>query len=352
MPRGRGRSISEMRNSRNRQNLETDQEWQSTFLNTLQNTEAEMAQSEAINNLQMIALLPDIFGRDGENFTNKFKQIKDIAQLAGWSETQLAVILKTKLKERAYDLFTRSTKLQNAVQAAEIIKLITDHFQNALSDSQKQSKFEGITQKPGQNIQDLALEIQNAAEDYLGNAHTDAEILGKIKFSKFIQAVRPDIRKELIRSKTRDFDIAVKESIEWEKIFTQEETELLYNLNNVKAISQENEIQALKDKIQKLELQSKQEIKYCEVCLKPGHELKDCWHVANIRQRNSGQDNYQNVGASRGRGYSHFASRGNYHNSNTARTSQNNHDRFNRRGQVNNGRYQRGTFRPRGNLNF
>lgn len=49
---------------------------------------------------------------------------------------------------------------------------MTEQFEEKKTISQKQSEFQKITQMPDQLINDLVLEIENAAREFLGNADT------------------------------------------------------------------------------------------------------------------------------------------------------------------------------------
>lgn len=71
--------------------------------------------------------------------------------------------------------------------------------------SQKQNEIQKIAQTQDQTINELVIEIENAALEFLGNDMQNQQILNKIKLSKFMQAVRHDIKRELVRTDIHDF---------------------------------------------------------------------------------------------------------------------------------------------------
>lgn len=102
----------------------------STFFSNLnvRRREERAEETQTLKTMQIISLLPEIYGNIDENFEHKFKQIKDIAKLAGWSRDQLAAITRTRLKDRAYDLNSKDKKLQEATIIEQIENLIKEHF--------------------------------------------------------------------------------------------------------------------------------------------------------------------------------------------------------------------------------
>ncbi|GBN87334.1 hypothetical protein AVEN_1373-1 [Araneus ventricosus] len=96
-------------------------------------------------------------------------------------------------------------------------------FSRSLSFEILQNKFNKIVQQPGQSVKYLAEEISNAANKYFNKGNSKnpeiCTLTEKMKFSKFLESLRPDIRTQVKILGPSSFEEAVKQACNAEIAF-------------------------------------------------------------------------------------------------------------------------------------
>jgi hypothetical protein len=243
-----------------------------------------------ISNLSMINLIPEYFGETTESITYFLTQARNVATLAQWSDTQLAIIIKTKFRGKAQNLLIKCKNLQNSSCMNDIENALRENFETTQSMTQKQIQFQAITHTPEKTIADLALEIENAAHTFLDTEDEQSPIVDKIKLSKLLEVIRPDIRRELIRGQITNFKQAVQKAKEIDALLNEEQEHIAFAVNKL-SINQSNDQSAkLLDKIEHLEkrlnIAENKRSKQCKICGKNNHATDDCFHIANFKTQN------------------------------------------------------------------
>lgn len=148
--------------------------------------------------------LPTFSVSDTENIEYFLTQFNDVAKLEKWSEPKKLIILKLQCKEQALKFLSSSSKLAN------------------------------LAQKPNKNCTDLADEVENLVTKFIDNKKDDESptlmaLTENLKFTKFIESLRADIRMEVLKFGPQNFSQAVKRAKNIEAALEQQE----FDVNNV-----------------------------------------------------------------------------------------------------------------------
>ena len=266
-----------------------------------------------MENFGMINLLPTFNGKKDEDIDFFLTQFENIADMANWPDKNRTVILKTRLKDKAYIFLTQKTELQKSENMEEIKSLLKKQFKVSLTVLQKQNNFNKIKMQPGMSISELALEITKATNEILGDNDTQEilEIKNNMRLAKFTEALRSDLAFEVKKMNIQRFDKAVEYAEHLETIYgDNESTEINYVNQNEKRGNPQttknkcigcglsnhvweecryNPSNVVKNKIK----QDSQSDKFCIGCNKSGHFFSTCWHNPNPQNNYEG-NNYRN----------------------------------------------------------
>lgn len=233
-------------------------------------------------------LLPIFSAKEGENVEDFFVKIENIFSLVPNLGSEIkGVLLKSKLQDAAADFILHDPQVRQ-VNSYEIIKeTLIQRYTKLKPKLTVQKDFAEITQNPKMSVQDLAQEIRVKAVNLLGNTEkspiTD-KLLDNLMCVKFLEAVREDIKLELLKKKVDTFDQALKEAILLENIFDN------YAVKQV----QEEKVQSIDDLLGQLEIrkisqdisdlkqnltqqrETQNEIK-CQICARTNHVATDCF---------------------------------------------------------------------------
>ncbi|GBM54850.1 hypothetical protein AVEN_3835-1 [Araneus ventricosus] len=129
--------------------------------------------------------------------------------------------LKLHLKGKTLQFLSNdiSNKQQNNYD--ELVKILRKKFSESQSFEILQNKFNNIVQQP---VKDFAEEISNASNKYFNSANSEnpeiCTLTEKMKFSKFMESLRPDIRTQVKILGPSSFEEAVKQACNAEIAFS------------------------------------------------------------------------------------------------------------------------------------
>lgn len=264
--------------------------------------------TRGLSDSSLINLLPTFQGNPGESVNFFWENFKQISELAKWSSQHQAIILKSRLTGRARDFFASNEKLIKEINVHKIIEILEDKFNPKTTLAHKQREFQSIQFTPSMLIDELAIIIEKKANEYLNineRASKEVQDLGNtIKLTKLLELLPNRITVEIRKESIQIFSEAVKRAQELKSIFDEETLEtnaiIPRQERNDSVVTQklEQSIKALQNDI----LQIKDKVhnstspvhdinsynfknNFCEVCRKPGHETKNCWHIIGARDR-------------------------------------------------------------------
>lgn len=251
-------------------------------------------------NLQnLLHTLPPFDGKKESNIEFYLKQFDELATKAKIQDEGLKlIILKTKLSGNAREFLISSPDLQNADKYDNFKQKLLERFQTTQTLESAQNVFMTIKQTPEQNISEFVNSFNNAASHYLtqsGNADKPDAVnfLNLMKFTRFIDSIRPDIALEIRKSGAKDFNEAVDVAKRIERAFNSSNAEILNNttstsqkelceslLNFTK--SQTEQINQLQEELNNLKLakstEQKSVEKFCAICKTKTHETEKCFY--------------------------------------------------------------------------
>lgn len=279
-----------------------------------------MARRGNIKQVSLASSLPSFNGDEGENLNFFLDQINNVAALENWSEARKFLVLKLNCKGRALSFIANDPIASRADSFVALQGILKTKFNKTKNFAELQQEFSHISQKPNQSVKDLAAQIDNAANAYLGIDHAaDINLLDlgrKIKLNKLYEALRSDIRVEVKKLNPQNFDEATKAAINIENALADP----AYNANNLissdiselvsSQIQTNAKILELSEKIDNLSIsRTVNNVQFqdstnfpgnndfqvkCLICAK-NHLTINCWHFPKIKNAN--------FNASRGKSY-------------------------------------------------
>ncbi|GBM68071.1 hypothetical protein AVEN_224179-1 [Araneus ventricosus] len=173
--------------------------------------------------ISMAASLNCFSGEVEENFDFFLDLLESLATLEEWSVEKKLLTLKLHLKGKALKFLSDDISNEQQNNFEELVGLLKKKFSRSVSFEILQNKFNKIVQQPGQSVKDLAEEISNAANRYFNKGNSKnpeiCTLTEKMKFSKFLESVRPDIRTQVKILGPSSFEEAVKQACNAEIAF-------------------------------------------------------------------------------------------------------------------------------------
>lgn len=252
--------------------------------------------AKKMTDTHMISLLPVYEGQPTESVEFFYEQFKQITSLTAWTETQQAVIIKTRLRAKAHEFLSKNTRLQKETNVENVVKALREKFEPEKSITQKQAKFQNIRFKPETDLEDLAQEVDKLTNEFLGISDEASEEILKVadgvKFGKFLELIPSDIKMQIQLENLSDFKTAVKRAKEI-KIILDEDA---YVNNNIQCKNKDEQmyenkteiVNSLERKITELEREIKTmgtRNKYCDFCEKPGHTRGECRILNKLKNK-------------------------------------------------------------------
>lgn len=162
----------------------------------------------------LAASLPYFSGDKSENVKTFLNQLNSIANYENWSEEKKKLILKLNCKDKALDFVINNAEANQAKSFEELEKLITKKFEQKESFLEIQNKYTQLQQKIGQSVNNLAEEVTEIVKKYMNEEGKDNQAINKIsenmRLTKFLQALRQEIRIEVLKLGPSCFSEAIK----------------------------------------------------------------------------------------------------------------------------------------------
>ncbi|GBN46099.1 hypothetical protein AVEN_205608-1 [Araneus ventricosus] len=228
-----------------------------------------------------------------------------IAKLEKWGEAKIILVLKLNLKDEALKFLVSNPKLEEIDHFDSLVKNLKEKFCKQPNFEEAQRQFNNLKQKVSQSISDLAELVSSTADKFSNPNNSEEEnvvsLTEKLKLSKFIEALRPDIRVEVKKLGTKTFKsaVAIAKKIDnalsddggeinvtdsgINQILSQQlntNKQILELSEKVSAISSENlcvnsltEAQATNSNNVRNNQQSP-----CQICGKLNHKANNCFH--------------------------------------------------------------------------
>ncbi|GBM14709.1 Retrovirus-related Pol polyprotein from transposon 17.6 [Araneus ventricosus] len=153
------------------------------------------------------------FKGGNENFDFFIKQFIEIARLEKWGEAKKILVLKLNLKDEALKFLVSNPKFEEIDNFDSLVKKLEEKFCKKPNFEDAQRQFNNLKQKVSQSISDLAEQVSSITDKFSNPNNSEEEniinLTEKLKLSKFIEALRPDIRVEVKKLGPKNFKSAV-----------------------------------------------------------------------------------------------------------------------------------------------
>lgn len=267
-----------------------------------------MAQSSFAHMLQSFS------GSQNENINFFISQFEEIALLEAWPDNKKFILLKLHLKNDAQEFLINDPTASSAKNFNELARALKNKFTISTSFHERQQKFSSIRQRQGQSVSQLAEQVRSAAHKFFGSSAADSEKYTTLKLNmmqqKFLDALRPDLKSEVLKFGCSTFDETVQcaKNIETAMLgvdgdeSTGMHTTSDLNLNNIleEKLNTHKLISELQSRINVLEQQNAalmsstqnrcNDAYICHICGKD-HITTRCWQYPQAQRENNAEQN-------------------------------------------------------------
>lgn len=165
--------------------------------------------------------LPMFSGEKSECFEFFISSIEAIASLEKWSMDRKVLVLKLHLSGKALSYFNNHRAIDQNSTFDQIKKILEDKFQKKVDEEQISQKFNSLSQRVDQSVTDLIDEVSSTIEDYLNiNQNSSEDVINiaeRLKSQKFMDALRPEIRSDVIKTGAKNFKEMARHAVNIEK---------------------------------------------------------------------------------------------------------------------------------------
>jgi len=160
-----------------------------------------------------ISLLTTFFDGEPAECHHFFKQFNDIAELSGWSNREKLTILKTRLKGNALTFIQNDQELSFSNDYDQVKESLIKFFSEDEGLTKNQTQFNVCNMWEGENVKNFAYRVSLLTNNYLGIKTTTNQetlkIIDRLKLSKFINSLIPEIQIDVLKSNPQTFQEAV-----------------------------------------------------------------------------------------------------------------------------------------------
>lgn len=266
--------------------------------------------SSMATNFSFAHLVSSFSGSHTENVDFFVAQLEEIASLEAWSEQKQFLFLKLHLRDAALQFLHSDPTAISATTFSELATALKKKFSSSKSFQQRERDFANIRQKPTQSVQELADQLLAAAHLLFGSESAECEdyleLKGNMIRQKFLDALRPDIRTEVLKFDPVNLDGTIKRAKQIEVALLDDTTQsgenvyaqtVCNNMSNRSNSSDSKLLSELQNKIRELESKNETLSRQinnvssnvrCHICGK-GHVTTKCWNYpANQNSNNQG----------------------------------------------------------------
>ncbi|GBN93780.1 Transposon Tf2-9 polyprotein [Araneus ventricosus] len=245
------------------------------------------------------------FKGGNENFEFFMKQFIEIAKLEKWGEAKKILVLKLNLKDEALKFLVSNPKFEEINHFDSLVKKLEEKFCKKPNFEEAQRQFINLKQKVSQSISDLAEQVSYTTDKFSNPNNSEEEnivnLTEKLKHSKFIEALRPDIRVEVKKLGPKNFKSAVAIAKNIDNALSDDGAEINVTDSGINQIlsqqlSTNKQILELSEKVNAISsqnlcvnslteapatnsnnVQSNQQSP-CQICGKLNHKANNCFH--------------------------------------------------------------------------
>ncbi|GBM22890.1 Transposon Tf2-9 polyprotein [Araneus ventricosus] len=245
------------------------------------------------------------FKGGNENFDFFIKQFIEIAKLEKWSEAKKILVLKLNLKDEALKFLVSNPKLEEIDNFDSLVKKLEEKFCKKPNFEEAQRQFNNLKQKVSQSISDLAEQVSSTTDKFSNPNNSEEEniinLTEKLKLSKFIEALRPDIRVEVKKLGPKNFKSAVAIAKNIDNALSDDGAEINVTDSGINQIlsqqlSTNKQILELSEKVNAISSQNlcvnslteapatnsnndqSNQQSPCQICGKLNHKANNCFH--------------------------------------------------------------------------
>ncbi|GBM11076.1 Transposon Tf2-9 polyprotein [Araneus ventricosus] len=245
------------------------------------------------------------FKGGNENFDFFIKQFIEIAKLEKWSEAKKILVLKLNLKDEALKFLVSNPKLEEINHFDSLVKKLEEKFCKKPNFEEAQRQFNNLKQKVSQSISDLAEQVSSTTDKFSNPNNSEEEniinLTEKLKLSKFIEALRPDIRVEVKKLGPKNFKSAVAIAKNIDNALSDDGAEINVTDSGINQIlsqqlSTNKQILELSEKVNAISSQNlcvnslteapatnsnndqSNQQSPCQICGKLNHKANNCFH--------------------------------------------------------------------------
>ncbi|GBM37309.1 Transposon Tf2-6 polyprotein [Araneus ventricosus] len=245
------------------------------------------------------------FKGGNENFDFFIKQFIEIAKLEKWGEAKKILVLKLNLKDEALKFLVSNPKLEEINHFDSLVKKLEEKFCKKPNFEEAQRQFNNLKQKVSQSISDLAEQVSSTTDKFSNPNNSEEEniinLTEKLKLSKFIEALRPDIRVEVKKLGPKNFKSAVAIAKNIDNALSDDGAEINVTDSGINQIlsqqlSTNKQILELSEKVNAISSQNlcvnslteapatnsnndqNNQQSPCQICGKLNHKANNCFH--------------------------------------------------------------------------
>jgi hypothetical protein len=258
--------------------------------------------------LSLASNIPTFSGADKENLNFFLDNINQVANLEKWPNSKKLLILKLNLSGKALEFVSNSPKIDNIENFEDLANLLKEKFSKKHNFADILNKFSTIQQRQNQSVTELVEEISNLTDLYVGiTSHSSLETINlseKLKAQKLIDALRGDIKLDVMKMGLTTFQEIAKAAKNIEKALNTAEVDCSNNLvkdseltlilknqieNNkkIQELSNRLEQQSVPKEVNNLQstnsnVNNSNSNISCHICGKP-HWTTKCWYYPRTR---------------------------------------------------------------------
>lgn len=260
--------------------------------------------SNTTMNTSLATSLPTFSGSSEDNIEYFLDQFNSIANLENWDKNKKLILLKLNCKGDALKYLMNDPSANKETDFNNLETLLKNKFKRKQETFQEiQQKFSKIKHLPNQTISDLAEVISEYATKYINKNNSSdpaiVELTENIKLTKFLDALRADLKCEVKKLGPKNFNEAVRIAKNIENAISETpNTNSSYDLQINTLLQQQLEsnkiIQELSSKLNNLptanvnaiastsnNLHNSETVK-CHICYK-NHLTTKCWNFPGNR---------------------------------------------------------------------
>ncbi|GBM61991.1 hypothetical protein AVEN_201307-1 [Araneus ventricosus] len=231
------------------------------------------------------------------------KQLNNVAKLEKWGEAKKILVLKLNLKDEALKFLVSNPKLEEIDNFDSLVKKLEEKFCKKPNFEEAQRQFNNLKQKVSQSISDLAEQVSSTTDKFSNPNNSEEEnivnLTEKLKLSKFIEALRPDIRVEVKKLGPKNFKSAVAIAKNIDNALSDDGAEINVTDSGINQIlsqqlSTNKQILELSEKVNAISSQNlcvnsltkattsnnveSNQQSPCQICGKLNHKANNCFH--------------------------------------------------------------------------